>query len=90
MIFHWINELQGSVVSIPNMEHRPEEVPLLHLERNGRREGPGQQAREASVAAAEGKATSIKTAIRQTDPDESQHVYLALLVDFYQSIVRGV
>jgi hypothetical protein len=28
MIIHWINELQGSVVSVPDMEHRPKEYLL--------------------------------------------------------------
>jgi hypothetical protein len=43
------NELQGSIVSIPNMEHRPEEIPVLHRECKGRRERPDQQTRAASA-----------------------------------------
>jgi hypothetical protein len=46
------NELQGSIVSIPNMEHRPEEYPLCIVDATVRRERLDQQARVASAVRA--------------------------------------
>ena len=46
------NELRGSIVSIPNVEHRPEEYPFCIVNANGRRERLYQQARVASAVRA--------------------------------------